>query len=155
MDQVKRSEVAQLCLTLCDPMACSPLGFSGHGILQARILQWVAGSWILPTLGSNLYLFHLLHWQEGSLPRSHLGSPLLEYRSLKRMFVIYFFQNLLWCHKSPSWKLKIFSPVFQWVVEIRPWSKRQNDSWFIWICYSRLCIWLAMGKKRQETGVLN
>ena len=30
------------CLTPCDPMDCSPPGFSVHGILQARILQWVA-----------------------------------------------------------------------------------------------------------------
>ena len=34
--------VAQLCLTLCDPTDCSPPGFSVHGILQARILQWIA-----------------------------------------------------------------------------------------------------------------
>ena len=34
--------VAQLCLTLCDPMDCSPPGSSVHGILQARILEWVA-----------------------------------------------------------------------------------------------------------------
>ena len=34
--------VAQLCLTLCDPMECSPSGSSVHGILQARILEWVA-----------------------------------------------------------------------------------------------------------------
>ena len=32
----------QSCLTLCDPMDCSPLGSSVHGILQARILEWVA-----------------------------------------------------------------------------------------------------------------
>ena len=31
-----------LCLTLCDPMDCSLPGFSVHGILQARILEWVA-----------------------------------------------------------------------------------------------------------------
>ena len=31
-----------LCLTLCNPMDCSPPGFSLHGILQARILEWVA-----------------------------------------------------------------------------------------------------------------
>ena len=31
--------VAQLCLTLCDPMDCSPSGSSIHGILQARILE--------------------------------------------------------------------------------------------------------------------
>ena len=34
--------VAQSCLTLCNPMACSPPGFSVHGILQARILEWIA-----------------------------------------------------------------------------------------------------------------
>ena len=32
----------QLCPTLCDPMDCSPPGSSVHGILQTRILQWVA-----------------------------------------------------------------------------------------------------------------
>ena len=31
----------QLCPTLCDPMDCSPPGSSVHGILQARILEWV------------------------------------------------------------------------------------------------------------------
>ena len=30
------------CPTLCDPMDCSPPGSSIHGILQARILEWVA-----------------------------------------------------------------------------------------------------------------
>ena len=37
-----KSEVAQPCPTLCDPMDCSPPGSSVHGILQARILEWVA-----------------------------------------------------------------------------------------------------------------
>ena len=32
----------QSCLTLCNSMDCSPPGFSVHGILQARILEWVA-----------------------------------------------------------------------------------------------------------------
>ena len=34
--------VAQSCLTLYNPMDCSPPGSSVHGILQARILEWVA-----------------------------------------------------------------------------------------------------------------
>ena len=34
--------VGQLCPTLCNPMACSLPGYSVHGILQARILEWVA-----------------------------------------------------------------------------------------------------------------
>ena len=34
--------VVQLCLTPCDPLGCSPPGYSVHGILQTRILEWVA-----------------------------------------------------------------------------------------------------------------
>ena len=34
--------VAQLCWTLCNPMANSPSGSSVHGMLWARILEWVA-----------------------------------------------------------------------------------------------------------------
>ena len=37
-----KSEVAQLCLTLCDPMDYSPPGSSIHGIFQVRLLEWVA-----------------------------------------------------------------------------------------------------------------
>ena len=36
------NEVAQLCLTLSDPMDCSLPGSSIHGIFQARVLEWVA-----------------------------------------------------------------------------------------------------------------
>ena len=36
------SEVAQLCLTLSDPVACSLPGASVHGIFQARVLEWGA-----------------------------------------------------------------------------------------------------------------
>ena len=34
--------VAQLCTTLCEPVDCSLPGSSDHGILQARILKYVA-----------------------------------------------------------------------------------------------------------------
>ena len=34
--------VTQLCPALCDPMDCSQPGSSVHGILQARVLEWVA-----------------------------------------------------------------------------------------------------------------
>ena len=36
----KESEVAQSCLTLCNPMDCSLSGSSVHGIFQARVLEW-------------------------------------------------------------------------------------------------------------------
>ena len=35
-------KVAQPCLTLCEPMDCSLPGSSVHGILQVRLLEWVA-----------------------------------------------------------------------------------------------------------------
>ena len=63
--------VAHSCPTLCDRMDCSLPGSSVHGILQARILEWVAIPFlqgILPTQGLNpglLYcrwiLYHLSH----------------------------------------------------------------------------------------------
>ena len=41
-EQSMKVLVAQLCLILWDPMDCSPPGSSVHGILQARILEWIA-----------------------------------------------------------------------------------------------------------------
>ena len=40
--KAKQSEVTQLCPTFFDPMDCSLPGSSVHGILQVRILEWVA-----------------------------------------------------------------------------------------------------------------
>ena len=48
----------QSCLTLCNPMDSILPGTSIHGILQARILEWVAIpllQGIIPTQGSNLH----------------------------------------------------------------------------------------------------
>ena len=42
MHACMRVKSLQLCPTLCDPTDCSPPGSSVHGILQARILEWVA-----------------------------------------------------------------------------------------------------------------
>ena len=43
------SEVAQLCLTLSNPMDCTLPGSSVHGIFQARVLEWgaIGGSQVL------------------------------------------------------------------------------------------------------------
>ena len=46
--------VTKLGLTLCDTMDCNSLGSSIHGIFQARVLEWVAISFL--NLGSNLHL---------------------------------------------------------------------------------------------------
>ena len=39
---VRPLHVCSQCLTLCDPLDCSPPGTSVHGVLQARILEWAA-----------------------------------------------------------------------------------------------------------------
>ena len=56
----------QLCLILCDPVDCSPSVFSVHGILQARILEWVAIS----------------STREYSQPRDQIESPAVAGRFL-------------------------------------------------------------------------
>ena len=39
---IRKALVPQSYMTLCDSMDCSPTGFSVHGILQVRIMEWVA-----------------------------------------------------------------------------------------------------------------
>ena len=60
-------------------MDCNRPGSSVHGILQARILEWVAMPSLLqgifPVQGWNLHLLCLLHWQAGSLPLTPPGKP--------------------------------------------------------------------------------
>ena len=76
------SEVAQLCLILCDPMDYSLPGSSVHGIFQARILEWVAISfsrgslwprdqtWVSCFVGRHYRLSH-----QGSLGCSFIITP--------------------------------------------------------------------------------
>ena len=67
----KHAKSLQSCPTLCNPMDHSLPGFSVHGILQARILEWAAmpsSQGIFPTQELNPHLLCLLHWQAGCLP---------------------------------------------------------------------------------------
>ena len=88
-----RAKSLQLCLTLCDPMYCNPPGSSVLGILQARILEWVA---MPSSKGSSwprdwTYISYiLLHSQESSLPLAPPGKP-----SGKNTFGFIFYSN--WC----------------------------------------------------------
>ena len=72
------TKLLQSCLTLCDPMDYSPPGSPVHGILQVRILEWVAmpsSRASFPTQGLNPHLLSLLRWQVGSLPLAPPGKP--------------------------------------------------------------------------------
>ena len=75
---------AQSCLTLWNPMDCRPPGSSLHGILQARILEWVAISfsresswyrdWIHVSCMGRWIIYHWIPWEATSLSYwSHYG----------------------------------------------------------------------------------
>ena len=78
--------VPQLCLTLCNPMYDSPPGSSVNGILQARILEWVAipPPRDLPDPGIEPYLLCLLHSSSlhpGFFITKPPGKPVMKYQS--------------------------------------------------------------------------
>ena len=62
---------SQPCLTLCNPMDCSPPGSSVHGALQARILEWVA------------ILFSRHPWVSRSPLRISVSSELVQFSSVQ------------------------------------------------------------------------
>ena len=84
------SEVAQSCLTLCDPMDCSLPGSSFHGIFQARALEWVviAFSRSLSSIAQSLFVI-LVVFTSSSLPFLVLGILF----ALQR-FIFYFFKAI-------------------------------------------------------------
>ena len=60
------SEVAQSCLTLSDPMDCSPPGSSIRGIFQARVLEW--GAIAFSVLYVRYILLSPFYKKESDLP---------------------------------------------------------------------------------------
>ena len=59
------------------PYDCSLPDSSIHGVLQGRILEWIAMSSSRGSSrqGLNFHLFRLLHWRAGSLPLAPPGKP--------------------------------------------------------------------------------
>ena len=113
------SEIAQLCLTLRDPMDCSPPGSSVHGIFQARVLEWGAiafsdtSTWIShKSTHASSPLNHPLNPQPPLYPTrllhiSHFWYwPLL---SLAKYLWILLNLNNFW---FSDWFFSIFSPLF-------------------------------------------
>ena len=79
--------ITQSCPTLCGAMDCSPPGSSVHGLLQARILEWLAilfsreSSW--PRDQTCVPYISCIGRQVLSLPLSHLGRSSSEQSCLK------------------------------------------------------------------------
>ena len=64
MNVESESEVAQLCLTLWDPMDYSPPGSSIHEIFQARVLEWVAIAFFDTLTHTYIYIWSTQVWTE-------------------------------------------------------------------------------------------
>ena len=110
----------QSCLALCNPMDCSPLGSSVHGILQARILEWVAvlfSRGIFLTQGSNLGLnLHCRH----SLPSDPSGKS---FRMKGDSNVTNLFLNLHWVLMTTPLSNAHETPFQLWFCDFRgDWS---------------------------------
>ena len=72
--------VIHLCLTLCNPMNSSPPGSSVHGILQARILEWVAISSSRASFGPRIEAASCA-LAGRFFTTAHVGSPLNIYQT--------------------------------------------------------------------------
>ena len=94
------SEVAQLCLTLSDPMDCSLPGFSVHGILQARVLEWGAIAFSSACLNHKLISLSTLE------PRTDAHRTVGSLRFLRKtiqwevliLISLIMFTLIKWCH---------------------------------------------------------
>ena len=78
LHQQTTESVAQLCLTLCDSMgyvARQALLSVEFSRLEYRSECPFPSPGDLPSLGIDLCLLHLLHWQSGSSPAEPLGKP--------------------------------------------------------------------------------
>ena len=143
--------VTQLCLTVCDPMDCSLPGFSVHGVLQTRILEWVS---IPFSKGSSWSGSHAL-WAD-SLPSEPQWKPSVwgtkSWKMKGKSFPIQVSaETWLWyllslghlasecetinfcCSKPPSWWLyysyssprKLIRPL---LVCCSPWGCKESDT---------------------------
>ena len=122
----------QSCLTLCDPMDCSPPGFSVHGILQARILEWAA----MPSSRGSFWpsdwtcVSCLLCWQTGSVPLAPPGKALwLPYTIAISPQVVHIRETKMYVHTkactqmaitvflilSPIWEQPKWPPAHEWI----------------------------------------
>ena len=87
------SEVAQSCLTLSDPMDCSPPGSSIHGIFQTRVLEWGAIAFSAPT--STCLKFSTIKSEKGKHSTVKTDTTLHSWFTVKQQVHISFSSQFL------------------------------------------------------------
>ena len=118
------SEVAQSCPTLSDPMDCSLLGSSIHGIFQARVLEWGAigrTKMISWTNKINSYDFICLIF---FLPEHFFGFSKLWQKGFR-----YIFQNWWWTEMSVTWwRIQVKLNNINWKPWLMIWDNNDQDA---------------------------
>ena len=83
--------VCQSCPAVCDPVACSPAGSSVHGILQARIPEWIAIPFAIqgPSPGLRHLRQSLHHLNHRGSPWYRLEGPELAIPRMRESLLLY------------------------------------------------------------------
>ena len=104
-----RAKSLQLCLTLCNPVVCSPPGFSFHRILQARRLEWVSISFSMRSfqLRDRTCISYISCVVKQVLPLAPPGKPSFIYQS---------HINLTFCIACLSLVTIIFTGIFSLLI---------------------------------------
>ena len=128
------SEVTQSCPTLCDPVDCSPPGFFVHGILQARILEWVTISF---SRGSS--------WSRDQTQVSRIGGRGFNLWATREAWPRQHDkkkQRHYFARKGPSSQSYGFSSshVWMWELDYKEMGALKNG-----------CFWLVMLEKTRES----
>ena len=162
---IMKVKVAQSCPTLCNPMDCSPPGSCVHGILQARILEWVA----MPSSrgssrpqGSDPHLLHCRQrfftiWLTREAHYDHIRTFLCQTNSewyrlnwhlvslaISRRDIVCL--KLTFCRNDLAWKMYISWTslvVYSSLVGYSPWGHKDwgtkpTHIWLIWITWQVL-----------------
>ena len=137
--------VAHSCLTLGYPMDCSPLGFSVHGILQAKLLEWVAIPFPRRPSQTRDQTWVPALWAD-TLPSEPPGSPrlllcyyILPVDGLGCKNVLYIVQKYVFCKLSMSRNIEVCLPF----VDTKTRSHRGPSTWqffrFLTAAHMALC----------------
>ena len=121
--------ITELCLTLCNPMGCSPPGSSVHKSLQARIVEWVArpfsrGSsqprdWTWVSCTDRLILYHGATWNVQVLSRC---------LKIRNKWGLSFLASYLCLHSTPTHSL--LPSHFSALSHIQPPAQKAARSFF-------------------------
>ena len=133
--------VAQSCLTLCDPMDHSPPGSSVHGIVQARILEWVATSssrGFSQTQGLNLCPLCFLHCRQILYLLSTRGSHVSSWQNISPLISSPECMPCVWQDLDPlekgSWRGRpSFSPEELLAISFIGWCIGHVNNKFIFL----------------------